>query len=248
MIRFFRRIRQKLLTQNKFSKYLIYAVGEIILVMIGILLAFQVNSWKEQRDNSDLEKVMMKNLNTEFEKNLQKLKALRIQYNETDKSIRLLMSFMKMTSGDLEKINTDSLISKAIDVYDYNPTQNSLTEIIATGNLKLITNDSLKTMLLEWSAELNEKEESWQTLDDFNQDLVLPYLTKNASMRNIDMYSLMQWKEKSKFEVQAQDLFYDIEFENHLDNLGWAVVNYSMALERLETIITKIIRLTNGSA
>ena len=246
MIKFFRKIRQKMLTEHKFSTYFLYAIGEILLVMIGILLAFQVNSWKEQRDNSSLEQIMINNLNTEFKKNLNKLKDSRIQYKETDKSIRRLMSFMQFSSDELKIANIDSLISKAIDVYDYSPTQNSLTEILATGNLKLIKEDSLKTMLLDWSAELNEKEESWQTLDDFNQNLVLPYLTKKASMRNIDKYSLMKWEDNSKFEINYEDLFNDIEFENHLDNLGWAVVNYDMSLERLATIVEKIISLTNN--
>ena len=49
MIKFFRKIRQKLLTENKFSKYLIYAIGEIVLVVIGILIALQVNNWNEIR-------------------------------------------------------------------------------------------------------------------------------------------------------------------------------------------------------
>jgi len=49
MIKFFRRIRQKLLSENKFSKYLIYAIGEIILVVIGILIALQINNWNEER-------------------------------------------------------------------------------------------------------------------------------------------------------------------------------------------------------
>lgn len=49
MIKFFRKIRQRLLTENKFSKYLIYAIGEIILVVIGILIALQVNNWNEGR-------------------------------------------------------------------------------------------------------------------------------------------------------------------------------------------------------
>ena len=47
MIEFFRKIRQKLLSENKFSKYLIYAIGEIILVVIGILIALQINNWNE---------------------------------------------------------------------------------------------------------------------------------------------------------------------------------------------------------
>lgn len=47
MIKFFRKIRQKMLTENKFSKYLIYAIGEIILVIIGILIALQINNANE---------------------------------------------------------------------------------------------------------------------------------------------------------------------------------------------------------
>ena len=49
MIKFFRKIRQKLLSENKFSKYLLYAIGEIILVVIGILIALQINNWNENR-------------------------------------------------------------------------------------------------------------------------------------------------------------------------------------------------------
>lgn len=245
MIKFFRKIRKKLLQEGKTTNYLKYAIGEILLVMVGILLALQVNNWNENQADKRIEKTMMNNINTEFKNNLHKLKASTIQYKETEKSIRLLMSYMQFSQDALTQTNIDSLIAKAIDVYDYSPTQNSLTEILASGNLKLITKDSLKTMLLEWSAEFNEIEEAWQTLDDFNQNMVLPYLTKNASMRNIDKYSLMKWKEKSKFKVNYENIFNDIEFENNLDNLGWAVVNYQSALERLEIIVEKLIKLTN---
>ncbi len=55
MIKFFRKIRQKLLTENKFSKYLIYAIGEIVLVVIGILIALQINNWNQRRQNQKLE-------------------------------------------------------------------------------------------------------------------------------------------------------------------------------------------------
>lgn len=49
MIKFFRQIRQRLLAQSKFSKYLLYAIGEIVLVVIGILIALQINNWNESR-------------------------------------------------------------------------------------------------------------------------------------------------------------------------------------------------------
>ena len=53
MIKFFRKIRKSLLTENRFSKYLLYAIGEIILVIIGILFALQINNWNE---NNKIEK------------------------------------------------------------------------------------------------------------------------------------------------------------------------------------------------
>ena len=55
MIKFFRRIRQQLLSENKFSKYLIYAIGEIVLVVIGILIALQINNWNENNKDNKLE-------------------------------------------------------------------------------------------------------------------------------------------------------------------------------------------------
>ena len=55
MIKFFRRIRQRLLSENKFSKYLLYAIGEIVLVVIGILIALQINNWNEDKKNNRLE-------------------------------------------------------------------------------------------------------------------------------------------------------------------------------------------------
>lgn len=51
MIKFFRKVRQKLLNENKFSKYLIYTIGEIVLLVIGILIALQINNWNEHQRN-----------------------------------------------------------------------------------------------------------------------------------------------------------------------------------------------------
>ena len=62
MIKFFRRIRQQLLTENKFSKYLLYAIGEIVLVVIGILIALQINNWNQYQKQLKTEKEILKEL------------------------------------------------------------------------------------------------------------------------------------------------------------------------------------------
>ena len=59
MIKFFRKIRQRLLTENKFSKYLLYAIGEIVLVVIGILIALQINNCNEERIDPELKREVL---------------------------------------------------------------------------------------------------------------------------------------------------------------------------------------------
>ncbi|MFT7073388.1 DUF6090 family protein [Patiriisocius sp. Uisw_017] len=54
MVKFLRKIRQKMLTENKFSKYLIYAIGEIILVVLGILIALAINNWNENNNEKKM--------------------------------------------------------------------------------------------------------------------------------------------------------------------------------------------------
>lgn len=78
MIKFFRKVRQKLLTENNFSKYLIYAIGEIILVVIGILIALQVNNWNTERTRDNDTSKLMSRILIESEQNQGELK-IRIQ-------------------------------------------------------------------------------------------------------------------------------------------------------------------------
>ena len=59
MLRFFRQIRQRLITNNRFSKYLLYAIGEILLVVIGILIALQIDNWNEQKKAEERIDILM---------------------------------------------------------------------------------------------------------------------------------------------------------------------------------------------
>ena len=75
MIKFFRKFRQKNLSENKFSKYLIYAIGEIILVVIGILIALGINNWKENQTEIKQQNLIFENLNLELNNNLKNLNS-----------------------------------------------------------------------------------------------------------------------------------------------------------------------------
>jgi hypothetical protein len=99
MIKFFRKIRQKLLTENKFSKYLLYAVGEIILVVIGILIALQVNNWNQ-------------NINSKNELT-QIVKEVR---NDLNKDIEFLTMMIKISEETIYSI--DNLLNKDNQMYE----------------------------------------------------------------------------------------------------------------------------------
>ena len=80
MIKFFRKIRQNLLFQGKTGKYFKYALGEIILVVIGILIALGINNWNESRKENLKEITNLKSLKSELEVSLEELKS---DYNAT---------------------------------------------------------------------------------------------------------------------------------------------------------------------
>jgi uncharacterized membrane protein YgaE (UPF0421/DUF939 family) len=123
MIKFFRNIRQRLITKNKFSKYLIYAFGEIILVVIGILLALQVNNWNEDIKTRKKETQLIENLKSEYQTNLAILKEIRAHYKDTYSSTNQLLKLVGKSNTYIQNNNTDSLLFHAILIADFQPNQ-----------------------------------------------------------------------------------------------------------------------------
>ena len=96
MITFFRKVRQRLLIENRFSKYLLYAIGEIILVVIGILIALQINNWNEARKNNMTESDYYCRLLEDFELDRQNIKRLSDESDyKISKSKELLLELPK---------------------------------------------------------------------------------------------------------------------------------------------------------
>ena len=83
MIKFFRKIRQNLLMENKTGKYFKYAIGEIILVVIGILIALQVSNWNSQRINANSEQIILQDLNIELKRNISSLENIIEEHHKS---------------------------------------------------------------------------------------------------------------------------------------------------------------------
>ena len=147
MIKFFRKIRQQLLLQNRFRKYILYAIGEIVLVMIGILLALQVNNWNQSRQDKKFETTMLHEIKGSLESDLFSERVLKNFINTKQKGIQELL---KMTTSN--QIYPDSMLLK---VYNDMTFHLSISynkggyEAIKSVGIDKISNDSLRKMLIE---------------------------------------------------------------------------------------------------
>ncbi|TYA54314.1 DUF6090 family protein [Formosa maritima] len=99
MIKFFRHIRQNLIMGNKTGKYLKYAIGEIVLVVIGILIALSINNWNEERKASDYNLVLLKQVQKELAFNINKSDSLIEFYRKKDTLIYNVLT-KKVTFDD----------------------------------------------------------------------------------------------------------------------------------------------------
>lgn len=178
MIKFFRKIRQNLLSENKFSKYLIYAIGEIILVVIGILIALSINNWNEKRKYKNLEIVTL----------IEIQKGLNQALNENERAEQANLGTIKSYEILLEHFEKKLPYSELLSVHfrrlmawqepDFNYTG---FELFKSRGPDLISNDSIKIKLLEIYEEkiqylVNDHNKTeW----NYNNTVMTPFYTNN---------------------------------------------------------------------
>jgi hypothetical protein len=154
MISLFKKIRQKLLKQNRVTRYLAYAIGEIALVMVGILLALQVNNWNEDRKIRIAEQSILQNLRTELVLNIKNLET-DISYHEQAHACSF--ELLKLFGTDISKIPSttlDTLLFNAETVYTFEVRNGYIKSLIASGNLDYLRNEKLKSMLTSFEGEV----------------------------------------------------------------------------------------------
>ncbi|QBA63345.1 DUF6090 family protein [Muriicola soli] len=185
MISLFRRLRERVLIDKKVSRYLLYAIGEILLIVIGILLAVQVNDWNTLRNEKREEQQMLKQLRTEFKANRDQIQDKIVLHRRIVSSGERLLEFIDNYDGG---IYTDSLyahLSWTLTAPTFDPSLGVTNDLINSGKLYLIRNDSLRHLVSGWSGYIDfatEEEKIWLKIRD---EFYIPYLKENFSVRNI---------------------------------------------------------------
>lgn len=168
------------------GRYLKYAIGEIVLVVIGILIALSLNTWKEDLDDRDEEIRILSGLKQEFEVNLL----------EVSRNIALNTSTVEATRNLLELIRTqqpfsngryvDSLIYVAYMFGTFDAQTGLLDEVISSGKLSIIKDYELRNRLTSISGLLDNAEEDYQIRSNYYMGQVIPFLSKYFQLVNMD--------------------------------------------------------------
>ncbi|MCW9038461.1 DUF6090 family protein [Altibacter sp.] len=228
MIKFFRHIRQRLIGENRFSKYLLYAIGEIILVVIGILIALQINNWNEARKNTNTENEYYCRLLEDFELDRNNIKRLSDESDyKIKKSKALLLDLPKKEKS--KEYLIDNYI-QALRTNAFVPSKVTILDITSSGKLNLIKNDSIKKILIRYYAELDNlvyqldlnRNHSIQRAFDYEDDNQVGFQYADyakASLENEVMATLpinnWQLDENSKVYKQFQnDLVFFVLMSN----------------------------------
>jgi hypothetical protein len=241
MIKFFRRIRQKLLAENKFSKYLLYATGEVILIVIGILLALYLNNLNNEKTSKLVEIELLNELKANIRGSIK-------SFERTIESEKEYLDYNLLILDYLDnKRPFDDILLKPFSTYFWtvssNPISGGYTYLKSKG-IDLITNDSLRQNLsvLFENEFLIIKEENEVWANNLQQNISYPYHV-NHFRRYFLHDSISGYNEVTK-PFNYNDLIKDDKFKSInaeiISNRNWNITSLQDLIKKSEVIVNEI--------
>ena len=242
MIKLFRNIRKSLLNEGKTSKYLKYAIGEIVLVVIGILIALQINNWNEKRKNNELKVFYMNSLVNDLIKDtidinrvakwqkteVNKLDTFKERINHKDCTLDTIIKIVK------HEFNIIYHVKRGYRNGTFNT-------IISSGNIELLDKDLVKHLMELQNYQTEEIKRSTNNLDHYNlkvNDLEerYPPITDNNLKESIVNRTL--WSTIDENYLIGKSI-------SMIDNKHFALKNTYMSQNRIKQKSTEILVLLN---
>lgn len=221
MISSFRKFRRNFLQQNRFTRYLLYALGEIILVVIGILIALQINNWKEGQRENERREIIMKELRNDFLFNKDQLQYI---YDGIHKSMisteKVINMFPINNSTNLDSLQHYLSLGDVFSWYTFNPRNGTVNSLINTSSFEIIDNQELRSLLVGWDDAVNDYTEDEILANEFLANQLNPYTFKNfeyefnfsdpknnmPALQSLEFENLMKERHNSlRYIVEAGD-------------------------------------------
>ncbi|WP_350284334.1 DUF6090 family protein [uncultured Croceitalea sp.] len=248
MIKFFRKIRHNLLSQGKTSTYLKYAIGEIILVVIGILIALQINNWSEQQKLLNQKNVLVNALLSDAHTTNDRLAFSIAMAKEIDQKLSLLLNIL---NNEDQSIGIDSIQvygAAIFQVANFRPALSTYETSLSTGNVVLLENN----LLLDQYIQFKDSYDWFKLHQNISGDIVylgsVWELRKKLGTAKTLITELGDYPESYKpSNEEFIDLFYNKETYATFESMQWLIRNQLEALNRAKTANDSILRLLNDS-
>ena len=232
MIKFFRHIRKSLLMENKtgssghFSrsgKYFKYAIGEIILVVIGILIAIQLNEWRHDSSNTKQKQIVLNALQLEFEANLKQLDTVLFYMGKVQEYYPIAVKMIENSEENYSKEKISNLIKNLSYTWTFNPSNGALRSAISSSQIHLLENNRLIELLFSWEDVVKDSEEEAIRLRQYQYDSNSK-LTNYIRIADI-WHSEFPEMEATKSPYNYRGFLKDVFFENY------STLSYAFAYE-----------------
>ncbi len=228
MLRILRTFRQRLLTENKFSKYLLYVVVEIFIVIVGILMALQVDAWHEGRLQKKAAAVFYQNLLHQLLEDRSNIEG-QIGYNKKHRpEFEFAIEAIARENRDLMD-SLGAIAGKLIDYSDFDREGTIYETIVNSGDVKLLKNEEIKRRL----RGLEQTYLYINRIETIHYDAIMQMIPKISVTINI-----------TSKEVTDEDRLYRPEFQNQFA-LSLRIIKekekvYFRALEEIDELLVLI--------
>ena len=250
MVKVFRNLRQGQFKKGKFSNYLVYAIGEIILVVIGILIALAINNSNQNRQRLEKERIYLSGLEDEFHASKLKLGELIRINRQSYEGAKSILGYISDESGPPgEKELSEVLYNTFAFDLAFNPNNSLLNEMISSGSLKDLTNPDLRIHLTNWFSILEDIAKQENELGLQRENVLDIIRGKEYSLRTIleetGVLQELTGLENRMHSSSNLELLSSVEFENNvlmyiLASYATETAHYQPLMQELDTILALI--------
>jgi hypothetical protein len=224
---------------GKTGKYLKYAIGEILLVVIGILIALQINNWNENRIKYNKETTILANIHKEFKENKKQLEKVVKTHRIAHTNCAKIISLFPIKSKP-EPVVLDSLsvyLWESYGGFTFDPSQTSINALTSTSSFDIISDEDLRNLLISWNDLIKDYQEEERYHKDFTANLYEVYMSKHFD------WNLNFKDERNDFKA-LQSLEFEYLMQNKYDLLN-QILYSSGELKILRETLDKIINLSD---
>ena len=246
MITIFRKIRQDLLVKNKTKKYLLYATGEILLVVIGILIALQINNQNELNNTRDKELRYLANIKIDLQQTIGSLEEFIATRKATVQSAGIVLDhFEGIHPVDLNQFNLHNL--NVLVWFPFEQHNNTYQELINSGNLALISSKQIRNKLQDMQSSFtaisfieNEMQQDYET---YLYDIYFDRVNLRTAFRNYEL-QLGNPGQTPDVTISPSDISVLSESQKYKNGMVLSVYNSDLLVTEYTNMIQSARQLT----